>query len=166
MLDSVDARCRFRLIVPSLMNGLEMDLNGLKTAEIALSLDRNKLQRKEKKMKRTKKDSKWTTMIWKETRTNCNRFKRDLKRSPSYYRNTQKKYCEILLRNPKKRTIMSWTRDIKKLEGMLISSAQMPPQPRLHKPNLNVVILIHWILFGFWPIIQILIRILKKKVFH
>ena len=40
------------------MNGLEMDLNGLETAEIALSLDRNKLQRKEKKMKRTKKDSK------------------------------------------------------------------------------------------------------------
>ena len=40
------------------MNGPEMDLNGFETAEIALSLDRNQLQRKEKKMKRTRKYSK------------------------------------------------------------------------------------------------------------
>ena len=35
------------------LNGLKMGLNGLETAEIALSLDRNQLQKKEKEMKRT-----------------------------------------------------------------------------------------------------------------
>ena len=61
------------------MNRLEMDLNGLETAEIALSLDRNQLQRGKKEMKPTRKIQNEQKWFEKKSRHNCNRFKRDLK---------------------------------------------------------------------------------------